>query len=150
MKGSFRILANEKNVITERGVRVFIMERLLNSPFERGTVLNIDEKTVEVRMEGTKKQILEFKAELEKELIAKYGNPVILFTPLQSNRALQLPALMRSGQALVLGQLSKGVDVQLKILETLTGQKTELGSLPERLGKVIVEYLKSERPSAKS
>ncbi|MFH1696398.1 MAG: hypothetical protein ABH854_00635 [Candidatus Diapherotrites archaeon] len=73
MKGSFLIKTEEKGVISGRGARVFIMERLLNSPMEKGDVLKVDDRTIEVRLEGTKEQIFTFKNELEKAFIAKYG-----------------------------------------------------------------------------
>ena len=57
MKASFLIKAREKGVIAEKGVRAFIPERLLNSPFERATAFNLDEKTVEVRIEGDEKKL---------------------------------------------------------------------------------------------
>lgn len=74
MKGSFLIIANENGTISGNGARVFVMERLLNSPMEKGDVLKIDDKTLEVRLEGTEKQIKEFMQGLEKDFIAKYGN----------------------------------------------------------------------------
>ncbi|MFA4907800.1 MAG: hypothetical protein WC602_06010 [archaeon] len=46
MKGSFLITPDSENVITEKGVRAFVMERLLNSPFNKGAVFNIDKKTI--------------------------------------------------------------------------------------------------------
>ncbi len=128
MKGSFLIKAKQENVITEKGVRAFILERLLNSPFERGTALNVDEKTVEVRIEGNEKQIEKFKAELEKALIAQFGNPIILFSELKEDQKLEIPALMRSSQALVVGQLQKGIGVQLAILDALKNMSAELSS----------------------
>lgn len=126
MKASFLIKAREKEAITEKGVRAFILERLLNSPFERGTAFNLDEKTVEVRIEGDGKQIEKFKAELEKALVAQFGNPAILFSELKENPALEIPQLMRSSQALIVGQLQKGIEIQLAILDTLKNMVAEL------------------------
>lgn len=141
MKGSFQIKAKDKNVITERGVRVFIMERLLNSPFKRGTVFNADEKTVEVQLEGDEKQIMEFRKSIEKALLEKCGNPELSFVPFRANPELELPAIMRSSQALVVGQLDKGITVQLEILKSLERQREDLlkalGSLQAEVGKLV-------------
>lgn len=77
MKARFLIKAKDPNAITEKGVRVFVMDRLLNSDFEKGSVTNLDDKTVEVRIDGDREKIIEFKKELEKDAISQFGNPVI-------------------------------------------------------------------------
>ena len=130
MKGSFLIKAKDANVITERGVRAFIIERLLNSPFSRGAVFNVDDRTIQVQLEGDEKQVNAFIQNLEKEIIARFGNPALSFTQFEENSALEVPELMRSSQALVVGQLQKGISVQLDILATLR-------MLPAELAKAI-------------
>ena len=139
MKCSFLIKAKDSNIVTEKGVRTFIMERLLNSSFEKGTAVNIDDKTVEVKIEGDKEEIIKFKAQLEKDMTAKFGNPVITFTDLREIAAVEIPSLVKSSQALVLGQLHKGIDVQLNILDTLKIMHQDLKSLPKELAKAIKE-----------
>lgn len=142
MKGSFQIRASEEKVITEKGLRAFVMDELLNSPLSKGTVINIDDKTVDVWLEGDEKQIKKFKEELEKKVIAKFGNPVIAFADFLENTLLEVPNLMRSSQALLVGQLHKGIGVQLEILG---GQKEILGAL-QNMGdsqKEILTALKS-------
>src|SRR3989344_99962 len=129
MKGSFLIVAKEKGIITEKGVRAFIMEGLLNSPFSRGSAFNLDEKTVKVQLEGDERQIREFIENLQKALVAQFGNPVISFAPFMEDSSLEIPELMRSSQALVVGQLQKGITVQLDILDTLK-------NLPDKLADV--------------
>lgn len=133
MKCSFLIKSKDPNVITEKGVRVFVMDRLLNSGFEKGSAVNIDDKTVEVKIEGDKEEIIKFKARLEKDVIAKFGNPVINFTDLMENPALEMPSLMKSSQALMLGQLSKGIDVQLVILDTLKAMSQNMSLMNKNL-----------------
>ncbi|MBN1940645.1 MAG: hypothetical protein JW772_00520, partial [Candidatus Diapherotrites archaeon] len=113
-----------------KGVGAFIMERLLNSSFGKGTAFNVDEKTVQVQLEGDEKQIKEFMKNLEKELTAQFGNPTILFTEFKENPALEIPELIRSSQALMVGQLQKGISVQLDILHTLK-------ELPKELAKIL-------------
>ena len=90
MKGSFLIKAKDANVITERGVRAFIIERLLNSPFSRGAVFNVDDRTIQVQLEGDEKQVNAFIQNLEKEIIARFGNPALSFTQFEENSALEV------------------------------------------------------------
>jgi len=130
LKGSFLIKAKKENIITEKGVRAFIMERLLNSPFNRGSVVNVGKKTVQVQLEGDEKQIKAFIQNLEKEITAEFGNPAITFTPFEENPALEIPSLIRASQALMVGQLQKGVGVQLDILSALR-------ELPGELAKIL-------------
>lgn len=130
MKGSFLIVAKKKGVITEKGVRAFIMDMLLNSPFSRGAVFNVDEKTVKVMLEGDEQHIKEFMEDLQKALVAQFGNPIISFGSFVEDPSLEIPELMRSSQALMVGQLQKGITVQLDILDALK-------NLPEKLADVL-------------
>ena len=132
MRGSFLIISKDEKIITEKGLRAFVMEKLLNSSFSKGAVISVGEKTVEVRLEGDEKHIKEFKKELEKELLYKFGNPVIIFTEFKEDILLEIPKIMRASQALLVGQLSKGIGVQLQILDVLE-------KLPERIAKAIKE-----------
>ncbi|MFH1751476.1 MAG: hypothetical protein ABH821_00855 [archaeon] len=137
MKGSFLIKAEKENIVTEKGVRAFIIERLLNSPFARASAVNLDKKTVRVQLEGDEKQIKSFVESLEKDLVAQFGNPVISFTVFREDSSLEIPELMRSSQALMVGQLQKGIGVQLEIVEALKGMSREIRSLPEELAKIL-------------
>lgn len=128
MKGSFLIKARKEKTITEKGVRAFIMERMLNYPFSKGSVLNIDSKTVQVQLEGDEKQIRAFMEDLRKALAEQFGNPIISITEFQENASLEIPQLMRSSQALMVGQLQKGISVQLEILDTLKSMPREIAN----------------------
>ena len=147
MKGSFLITSDSENVITEKGVRAFIMERLLNSPFNKGAVFNIDDKTIEVRLEGDEEQIKAFIRDLNSALVRLHGNPTITLTEFQKNNELEIPELMRSSQALMVGQLEKGINVQLRIinvqLRILESLENVLKSL-EKLPKKIADSLKNK------
>lgn len=134
MKAKFQITAKQANVITEKGVRAFVMERLLNSPFARAAVLNLDDKTVEIEIEGDRDQVRAFKEKLEKDVVERFGNPVISFSQVEEDASLEIPELMRSSQALLVGQLQKGIGVQLQILETLNNINQ---NLPERIAKAL-------------
>lgn len=130
MRGSFCIVAKEENVITEKGVRAFIMECLLNSPLSKGTVFNVDKKTVEVRLDGDEEQVRAFINDLNAALVRQFGNPVINLTDFKENKELEIPDLMRSSQALMVGQLEKGISVQLSILKVLE-------ELPQKIAGVL-------------
>mgnify|MGYP001597580739 CR=1 FL=1 len=147
MKACFFIKAKEPNIITEKGVRAFVMERLLNSSFDKGSVANLDDKTIQVQMEGDEKEVRKFKEQLEKDVIAKFGNPIITFSDIQKTTN-DIPNLLKSSQALMVGQLQKGIDVQLKILDSLNilpeklkemnqELKEELKSIPRELAKIL-------------
>ncbi len=128
MRAEFLITAGEANIITEKGVRAFVMERLLNSSFEKGSVANLDDKTVQVRLDGDEKDIKKFKQQLERDMAAKFGNPIISFTDIEQTSD-EIPNLLKSSQGLVVGQLEKGIDVQLKILHTLDSMNGSLNSM---------------------
>jgi len=125
MKASFLIKSKEEKVVTEKGLRAFVLEKLLNSGISKGTVENLDRKTVQVRLEGDESRVKQLVEELKKAVIAEFGNPKISFTQLEENPSLELPDLMRSSQALMLGQLHKGVSVQLDILKAQKGLMEE-------------------------
>ncbi len=141
VKGSFLIKAKEDNVITEKGIRAFIMEKLLNTPLARGTIKNIDKKTIQVRLEGDEKQVREFIKELEQELREQIGNPAISFSQFLEDTSLEIPSLLRSSQSLMVGQLQKGISVQLQILETLKGNENNFKSLPKQISEEISKTL---------
>lgn len=142
MKADFLIRAKEANSITEKGVRAFVMERLLNSSFEKGCVANLDDKTVHVQIEGDEKDIMKFKERLEKDMNAKFGNPTIVFSDIRQTTQ-SIPSLLKSSQALMVGQLEKGIDVQLKILHSLDSMHHELKEAFNNMNKELKEELKS-------
>lgn len=93
--------------------------------------------TVQVQLDGDEKQIKLFMQNLEKDLVSQFGNPAISFTLFQENPALEIPDLMRSSQALMVGQLQKGISVQLDISQTLKEMSKELRELPKELAKIL-------------
>ncbi len=93
IRGSFLLKSKDERLITDKGLRALVMEKLLNSSFERAALINIDEKTVEVRLEGDAVQIKKFKQELEREFIAKFGNPIITFTEFKEDLLLEVPRI---------------------------------------------------------
>jgi len=137
MRASFLIKAKEEGVVTEKGLRVFVLERLLNSGMSKGTVEDIDRKTVQVRLEGDERQVRQFVEELKKAAIEEFGNPKIFFTALEENPGLEVPDIMRSSQALMVGQLHKGISVQLDILDTMKKLNKEVTDLPQQLATAL-------------
>ena len=131
MKGFFLIKAKEKKIIQDKGIRAFVLEKILESSLEKGSAINLpDGKTVEVRLQGKKKSIENFIENLKKELIQKLGNPTVLFSEFHENE-LEIPSLVRSSQALVVGQLSKGIQVNLQILNSFDKFNKKLNKLDE-------------------
>ncbi len=139
MKSSFQILAKDPNTIMEKGIRAFVTERLLNSSFEKGTALNINDQTVEVRIDGDRIEIEKFRKELENALREKLQNPTIHFTELREEPPIDIPPIMRSSQALLVGQLEKGIDVQLKILDALKEMNHDLSNAIKGMGSDMKE-----------
>lgn len=74
MKVRFLITTDEPSIIENGLLQVFVMEKLLNSSFEKGNALPLDNNTLEVRIEGDQHQLEAFKKELEKETVAKFGS----------------------------------------------------------------------------
>ena len=137
MRGKLFIKASEKSVITSKGVRAFVMGKILNSTIQKAAVLNIDDKTVEVQLEGEKEKIEAFIKSLKKEVLEKFGNPKLSFTDFQEDLKLEVPRIMRSSQALMVGQLEKGIGIQLEILKALKEMSWGLKELPERLAEKL-------------
>ncbi len=136
LRGSFLIKAKDENTITDKGVRAFVMEKILNYPFTRGTVINLDKKTVQVQLEGDEKTIHAFIKDLEKSLAEQFGNPAVYLTLFQEDKSLEIPPLMRSSQALMVGQLQKGINIQLEILKTLKGSEDSTQSMKGAMGSM--------------
>ncbi len=143
-----------KDKVQEVGYRVHIIQKILNSGLN-GTALNLADGRVEVRLEGEKEQIIEFYEELKKVSTPELaGNPG--FYDLEFNADLNVPDSMRSSQALMLEQLSKGIvyiagmNESIKGMsaciggmdENIKGMNEKLDKLPERIAKELKEVLK--------
>jgi hypothetical protein len=79
-----------------------------------------------------------------KAVVGKFGNPLIEFTGFEEDLKLEVPEIMRSSSALMAGQLQKGIDMQLKILnalkKTLEEMKNlsgDIAMLPEKLAEKL-------------
>jgi acylphosphatase len=119
-----------KDKVQEVGYRVHIMQKILNSGLN-GTVINLADGRVEVRLEGEKEGIEEFYEELKDgnspELVV--GKPG--FYDLEFNADLMVPDSMRSSQALMLEQLSKGIVYVAGMKESVDGMKESVDGMKE-------------------
>ena len=121
-----------KDKVQEVGYRVHIMQKILNSGLN-GTAINLADGRVEVRLEGEKERIEEFYEELKKEnspeLVA--GKPE--YYDLEFNADLMVPDSMRSSQALMLGQLTKGIVYIAGMSENIQGMSTRIEGMDENI-----------------
>ncbi|MDI6860031.1 MAG: acylphosphatase [Methanocellales archaeon] len=134
--------------VQEVGYRPLIMEKILNSDLE-GTAKNLPDGRVEVLLEGEKEKIEAFFEEIKKEKPEHAENPT--FSKLTFDETLFVPKAMRSSQALMLGQLGKGVDVLIMVGddiksmgddiknmdEAIRDMSADIRKLPERIAEAI-------------
>lgn len=136
IKGKFLITTEKEGIITNKGIRAFVMEKILNSSLQKGTAINIDEKSVEIQLEGEREKIEAFVKKLKKELVENFGNPTIKFTEFKEDSMLEISEILRSSQALTIGQLQKGISVQLDILNALKDLNI-LKELPKKQAETL-------------
>ena len=121
-----------KDKVQEVGYRVHIMQKILNSDL-KGNVINLADGRVEVRLEGEKERIEEFYEELKKEnspeLVA--GKPE--FYDLEFNADLMVPDSMRSSQALMLEQLTKGIVYIAGMSRSIDGMGERIEGMNENI-----------------
>ena len=136
-----------KDKVQEVGYRVHIMQKILNSGLN-GTAINLADGRVEVRLEGEKERIEELYEELKKEnspeLVA--GKPE--YYDLEFNADLMVPDSMRSSQALMLGQLTKGIVYIAGMSENIKGMSTRTEGMNENI-KEMNESIKGMNESIK-
>ena len=99
------------NHVQDVDCRGFIISEMMFAGFEKGNAINLSDGRVEVRIEGEENKINEFVEELEKKLIAKYGNPVVSVSETEYSPDLELHDLMKTSQAHLLTQFDKGIGV---------------------------------------
>ena len=117
-----------KDKVQEVGYRVHIMQKILNSGL-KGTVINLADGRVEVRLEGEKERIDDFYEELK----SGKNKPELAEKPdiydLEFNAELIVPDSMVSSQALVIEQLGKGIVY-------IAGMSERIGGMSERIEKM--------------
>lgn len=140
-----------KDKVQEVGYSVHIMQKILNSDL-KGTVINLADGRVEVRLEGEKERIEEFYEGLK----SGRNKPELAEKPelydLEFNAELMVPDSMRSSQALILEQLGTGIvyiagmsDRIDGMNENITGMRVEMRdgfkSLPKEIAKELRDLL---------
>lgn len=130
-----------KDKVQEVGYRVHITQKILNSDL-KGNAINLADGRVEVRLEGEKERIIEFYEELKKEKpeLAKNSE----YQDLEFNADLMVPDSMRSSQALILEQLSKGIVYIAGMSESIKGMDEKLDKLPQRIAKELKDLLEGK------
>ncbi|MEA2076227.1 MAG: acylphosphatase [Euryarchaeota archaeon] len=139
-----------KDKVQKVGYRVHIIQKILNSGLN-GTAINLADGRVEVRLEGEKERMIEFYEEFKKEKpeLAKNSE----YQNLEFNADLMVPDSMRSSQALMLEQLSKGIVYVAGMKESMDGMKESMDgmkgemregfkNLPKEIAKELKEVLK--------
>src|SRR3989338_5580160 len=116
-----------KNGVQDVGYRLFIMEKLLNSPMKGGAAINMPDGRVKVLMEGHKDEIEHLITELKTEF-PKHAEKVTISEPTY-NETLYIPDKMHASQALQLKQFEKSVEY----LKPLPGIMQNLGHKMETL-----------------
>ena len=106
------------NHVQDVDCRGFIISEMMFAGFEKGNAINLSDGRVEVRIEGEENKINEFVEELEKKLIAKYGNPVVSVSETEYSPDLELHDLMKTSQAHLLTHFDRGI-AEWKSLEGL-------------------------------
>ena len=111
-----------KNGVQDVGYRLFIMQKILNSTLTGGTAINTPDGRVKVLLEGEREEIEQLIKELEQEHPELAKNPTR--TSAEYNPLLHVPDIMRSSQALQLGQFQKSVEYLAKSTQS-TNQKLD-------------------------
>ena len=116
-----------KNGVQDVGYRLFIMEKLLNSPMKGGAAINMPDGRVKVLMEGHKDEIEHLITELKTEF-PKHAEKATISEPTY-NETLYIPDKMHASQALQLKQFEKSVEY----LKPLPGIMQNLGHKMDQL-----------------
>lgn len=153
-----------KDKVHDVGYRVHILQKILNSGLN-GTAINLADGRVEVRLEGEKERIEEFYEELKNEYTPELLTVKPELYDLEFTADLMVPDSMRSSQALMLEQLSKGIayiagmdgsikgmdgtikgmDETIKGMDgSIKGMGEKLDKLPARIAKELKDLLEGE------
>jgi len=134
----------EHNRVQHIGCRLLIAEKLIHAGFTKGGAFNLPDGRVEVVLEGEKKDIVLFHAEIQEHLVEllearaqdmdklkkMIGNPGVVVTKLEYKSGLRVLDIGLYSHSLEMAQLEKGVDVYYELtyairkLTILIDQKT--------------------------
>lgn len=140
-----------RDKVQEVGYRVHIIQKILNSDW-KGSVINLEDGRVEVRLEGEKERIVDLYEELKKEDMSELLKEKPEFYDLEFIPDLMVPDSMRASQALILEQIGKGIVYIAKMDENIKGMNEGIrgmreevregfDKLPERIAKELKDLL---------
>jgi acylphosphatase len=135
----------EHNRVQHIGCRLLIAEKLIHAGFTKGGAFNLPDGRVEVVLEGERKDIELFHAEIQKHLVElleerahdkeklkkMVGNPGIMVSKLEFKDNLRVLDIGLYSHSLEMAQLEKGVDIYydltdaIKKLTTLIDERTK-------------------------
>jgi acylphosphatase len=135
----------EHNRVQHIGCRLLIAEKLIHAGFTKGGAFNLPDGRVEVVLEGEKKDIELFHAEIQRNIVEllvaraedkerlkrMIGNPGIRVSQLEYKNNLRVLDIGLYSHSLEMAQLEKGVDVYydltdaIKKLTTLIDERTK-------------------------
>ncbi len=150
IKARFFIEPKGKNSRVQHiGCRLVLTEKMIHAGFKKGSVFNMPEGTVEVAIEGPKKDIIAFHSKVQKNLVewltesAKdkeylkmmLGNPGLVVTELSFSENLQVLDVGLYSHSLEMSQLEKGVDVYYELVSEIRKGKDSYTQLVEEVGR---------------
>ena len=121
------------NQVQHIGCRLLIAEKLIHAGFTKGGAFNLPDGRVEVVLEGEKKDIELFHADIQKHLIdllearaqdkeklrKMIGNPGIVISKLEYKENLRVLDIGLYSHSLEMAQLEKGVDVYYDLTDAI-------------------------------
>lgn len=123
----------EHNRVQHIGCRLLITERLIHAGFTKGGAFNLPDGRVEVVLEGEKRDIEVFYADIQKHLVEfleqrahdreklkkMIGNPGIALSRLEYNDKIRVLDIGLYSHSLEMAQLEKGVDVYYDLTDAI-------------------------------
>ena len=134
MKALFYIEPKEAhNQVQHIGCRLLIAEKLIHAGFTKGGAFNLPDGRVEVVLEGKKKDIETFHAEIQADIVEllesraqdkerlkrMIGNPGIRVSALEYKDNLRVLDIGLYSHSLEMAQLEKGVDVYYDLTDAI-------------------------------
>ncbi|MFH1095371.1 MAG: acylphosphatase [Candidatus Micrarchaeota archaeon] len=152
----------EHNRVQHIGCRLAITEQMLHAGFTKGMVFNLHDGTVEVALEGKRKDIEAFHADVRDHLVSwlesratnkdylkmMLGNPGLVVSDIEYKPTLRMLDIGLFSHSLELNQLEKGVDVYYELIAAIRGLKdttkevtSELSETTKGLRRVMEQKL---------
>ncbi|OIO21767.1 hypothetical protein COV61_05145 [Candidatus Micrarchaeota archaeon CG11_big_fil_rev_8_21_14_0_20_47_5] len=140
---------DEKSSAQHIGCRLVLTEKMIHAGFKKGMVFNLLDGTVEVALEGPKKEIESFHAEVKKHLVEwlleksndreklkkLIGNPGISITELELKPKITVLDIGLYSHSLEMNQLGKGVDVYYELVDAIRDLKSTNRDIRDEIAK---------------